>query len=98
MFAAVIGIILIIQAIIGLVLVAVRTYSDKHPAKFVGFASIILIAGVLSVLSEASHLEPQDLVFCYSILLIPGAITIIPPLVQNGLSQSKSTSDDSSDA
>jgi len=78
-----------IQTLMAIIFVIDGTYSRKSPALFVGIATGILCVGLLSLLAEMSHFGEKDLLFRFIIMLIPGFICIVLPLLQSKRAKSK---------
>ncbi len=79
--------VLIVQALIGIVLVIDKRYISKDPTLFIGIAVVLLVIGVVVVLDEAAHLNSEDLLILFSVMLVSGAIAILPPLIQRARSK-----------
>lgn len=84
-FFAAVGIsgILIAQALIGVFFVVNRRYTTRPPTLFVTLAGVLMLAGVVIVLGEARHLSTEDLAGMLATILVPGAIAVVPALVQH---------------
>lgn len=78
----VVAVILAVQALIGIALVIDGRYRSRDPGVFVVIAVVLLLVGSGALLSESDHLADADLLFGFGILFGPGAVAIIPPLVQ----------------
>lgn len=86
-----IAIVLAIQSLIGIVLVIDKWYVTKKPTLFIEIAAVFLAIGTLMVLDESPHLTSEDLFVCFASMFIPGAIAILPPLIQHASSKQKSS-------
>ena len=79
--------VLVVQALIGIVLVIDKRYVSRDPALFISVAVVVLLIGAVIVLDEAAHLSAEDLVILFAAMLVPGAIAILPPLIQRARSR-----------
>jgi len=80
--------ILIVQALIGIIFVVNQRYVTRQPNLFASFGAALVFIGVVVVSSEARHLSAGDLTGMLATILVPGAIAIIPPLVQHAWGKS----------
>ncbi len=81
--AILIALALLVLAFVSIGRVMSKVYVKKNPGTLVGSAGVLLAVGTISLLSEASHMGTEDFAFFLAVMLIPGALAIIPPLVQH---------------
>lgn len=79
--------VLIVQALIGIVFVVDKRYASKDPTLFITIAVVILLIGTVVVLDEAAHLNSEDLMVLFAAMYAPGALAILPPLIQRARSK-----------